>query len=150
MNELDYYVKRTLKLKYYVRYMDDFIILLDNKQECIEIKDKITKFLGENLHLELNNKSRYYPSKMGVNFCGYRTFCTHRLLRTSSKTKIKNNVKHWNKLYHSHRLDIPNAIQSLNAWIGHSSHCNSYRLQQKIIKKCDFLYSKYTDFSNLS
>ncbi len=38
MNELDQYVKHILKCKYYVRYMDYFIILLKTKQECIEIK----------------------------------------------------------------------------------------------------------------
>ena len=44
MNELDQYVKHILKCKYYVRYMDDFIILLKTKQECIEMKKKIEKF----------------------------------------------------------------------------------------------------------
>ncbi len=132
-------MKRELKIKYYVRYMDDFILLLDNKDECKEIKNKLVNFLGNYLHIELNSKSRYYPSKMGVNFCGYRTFCTHRLLRTSSKIKIKKKVKCWNKLYHSNKLDFHSALQSLNAWIGHSSHCNSYHLQKKILRKCDFL-----------
>ncbi len=42
------------------------------------------KFLKKNLELELNEKSRYYPNKMGVNFCGYRIWPTHRLLRTNS------------------------------------------------------------------
>lgn len=148
MNELDHYVKRTLKIKYYVRYMDDFILLLDNKEQCIDIKNKIIEFLKDNLHLELNSKSRYYPCKMGVNFCGYRTFCTHRLLRTSSKVKIKNNVKHWNKLYKYKKLDIPLAIQSINSWLGHSNHCNSYKLQQKILRKCDFLYFDNIDIYN--
>ena len=120
--------------------MDDFIILLDNKESCINIKRKITKFLNDNLQLELNSKSRYYPSKMGVNFCGYRTCCTHKLLRTSSKTKIKNKVRCWNKLYKYNKLNFHNALQSLNSWIGHSSHCNSYKLQRKIINKCNFLY----------
>lgn len=142
MNELDYYAKRTLKLKYFIRYMDDFIILLNDKKECIEIKNKIVNFLKENLHLQLNDKSRYYPNKMGVNFCGYRTFCTHRLLRTSSKTKIKNNVKKWNKLYKEHKLSFKPTLQSLNSWLGHSSHCNSYKLQKKILNSCNFLYKE--------
>ena len=69
LNELDQYVKRTLKIKYYVRYMDDFILLLDTKKECISILKKIQFFLENKLELKLNDKSRYYPNKMGVNFC---------------------------------------------------------------------------------
>lgn len=117
MNELDQYVKHILKCKYYVRYMDDFIILLKTKQECIEIKKLIEKFIDSHLELKLNAKSRYYPYSMGVNFCGYRTFTTHRLLRVSSKIKIKNNVKKWNKLWHLNKLDTKQAIMSINSWL---------------------------------
>lgn len=117
MNELDQYVKHILKCKYYVRYMDDFIILLKTKQECIEIKKLIEKFIDSHLELKLNDKSRYYPYSMGVNFCGYRTFTTHRLLRVSSKTKIKNNVKKWNKLWHLNKLNTKQAIMSINSWL---------------------------------
>ena len=73
--------------------MDDFVIILETKKECILVKKLVEKFLKEHLELELNNKSRYYPYKMGVNFCGYRIFTTHRLLRISSKKKVQKNVK---------------------------------------------------------
>ena len=119
--------------------MDDFIILLKTKEECINVKKQIENFLQKNLKLELNAKSRYYPYKMGVNFCGYRIFTTHRLLRTSSKKKIKKNVKKWNNLYKDKKLNITNTMQSLNSWLGHSSHCSSHKLQEKIINNCDFL-----------
>ena len=117
LNELDQYVKRQLKIKYYIRYMDDFIILLKSKNDCIEIKKKIEEFIDQNLQLELNNKSRYYPYKMGVNFCGYRIFTTHKLLRTSSKKKIKKNVKIWNNQYSNNNLNINFALQSLHSWL---------------------------------
>lgn len=144
LNELDQYIKRTLKVKYYVRYMDDFILILKTKEECKDIKRKIEIFLKEHLELELNDKSRYYPDKMGVNFCGYRTFCTHILLRNNSKTKIKNKIKKWNKEYHNNSINFPYVLQSINSWIGHCSHCNSYRLKKKILNKCDFLYNDNT------
>lgn len=139
MNEFDQFIKRTLKIHYYTRYMDDFIILAKNKSDCILIKNIIEKFLYSHLHLFLNEKSRYYPYSMGVNFCGYRIFTTHRLLRTNSKKKIKRKVKKWNKLYNINKLDIPNTMKSLNSWLGHSSHCNSYKLQNKILNSCNFL-----------
>ena len=141
LNELDQYIKNVLHIKYYTRYMDDFVLILKTKNECKQAKEKTEKFLNNKLHLQLNDKSRVYPYKMGVNFCGYRIFATHKLLRTNSKKKIKNNVRKWNKKYANGTLNIQNAMQSLNSWIGHSSHCNSYKLKQKILNKCDFLYS---------
>lgn len=144
LNELDQYIKRVLKIKYYTRYMDDFILILKTKQECIEIKKKIEIFLANNLKLSLNDKSRYYPYKMGVNFCGYRIFTSHKLLRLSSKKKIKKNIKQWNYQFANGTLNINHSIQSLNAWIGHSSHCNSYHLQQKILKSCNFIFQDST------
>lgn len=143
LNELDQYVKRVLKLTYYTRYMDDFIILLNSKQDCIKVKKAISLFLWNNLKLTLNDKSRYYPAKMGVNFCGYRIFPTHKLLRTDNKKKIKKNVKKWNLQFENNSLDLKFALQSLNSWIGHSSHCNSYTFQQKIFKQCKFLYNNF-------
>ena len=147
LNELDQYVKRTLKVKYYCRYMDDFVLLAKTKNECIELKKQIEIFLHEKLHLELNHKSKYYPYPMGVNFCGYRIFTTHRLLRLDSKKKIKKNVKHWNKLYYKGKLDIHQTILSLNSWLGHSSHCNSYKLKTKILNNCKFLYFDNMEYS---
>ena len=141
LNELDQYIKNSLHMKYYTRYMDDFILLLKTKNDCKTIKRKIEIFLQKKLHLELNDKSRFYPYKMGVNFCGYRIFTTHKLLRTNSKKKIKRKIKIWNSKFHKGNLNIINASQSINSWLGHSSHCNSYNLQRKILNRCDFLYS---------
>lgn len=160
LNELDQYVKRTLHIHEYVRYMDDFIILQKDKTSCINLMQVISRFLKTSLNLELNHKSKYYPNKMGVNFCGYRIFSTHKLLRNSSKKKIKRHVKKWNKAYKANSFDFDKTMLRLNSLLGHSSHSNSYNLQQKILAKCDFLlndkaYDKFEknildDLSNLS
>lgn len=49
--------------------MDDFIILLPDKNSCIKLMNMISDFLAKKLRLELNDKSRYFPNKMGVNLC---------------------------------------------------------------------------------
>lgn len=144
LNELDKYAKNELKIKYYVRYMDDFIILLPNKNDCINIKKQIETFLWNNLRLELNAKSRYYPYKMGLNFCGYKIWTTHKLVRKDCKTKIKRKIKTWNKQWENKEIDFKYTLQSLNSWFGHISHANSYNLKQNVLSKCDFLYTKYT------
>ncbi len=149
LNELDQYLKHTLKVKYYVRYMDDFVMLANTKEDCKLLKYKIEVFCNEKLGLKLNNKSQYYPYQFGVDFCGYRIWTTHKLLRKDSKTKIKRKIKKWNSLWKNHKINLDKTSQSLNSWFGHARHCNSYNLTQSIIKKCDFLYTNYTDNQNL-
>jgi hypothetical protein len=54
MNELDNYIKRDLKCKYYNRYVDDFVILSDNKDFLKIIREKIKAFTKQNLDLEVH------------------------------------------------------------------------------------------------
>ncbi len=146
LNELDQYIKNVLKVKYYVRYMDDFVLLLKDKATCKTLKQQIETFLAEKLHLELNHKSRYYPSAQGVNFCGYRIWPTHRLLRTRSKRKIKTKVKKWNKIWRENKLDFSIAMPSLQSWLGHASHANSYFITQKVLNQAEFVYHENKEY----
>ena len=138
LNELDHYIKEKLRVKYYLRYMDDFLLLVETREEAKEYKKLINEFLAEHLKLELNEKSKYYPNKMGVDFCGYRVFETHRLLRKRSKDKIKKLIKHWNKLYKLGKLDMNNVIRRWNSWKGHAKHANTYNLRCRYLEKMDF------------
>lgn len=122
--------------------MDDFIFLVPTKEEAINIKNTVEKFINSNLELEFNHKSRYYPASFGLNFCGYRIFPTHKLLRNNSKTKIKRQIIKWNKQWHKKTIDFPKTLSSLNSWLGHSKHANTFNLQQKMINKCEFLYTE--------
>src|SRR5574344_141830 len=132
LNELDHYVNNTLKVNYYIRFMDDFILLLNNKGECKKIKDDIELYLANKLHLNLNPKSNYYPNRMGVDFCGYILFNTHILIRKRSKYKMKKEIKRWTKLKFSNNLDISSLYTSYNSWLAHVKHSNSYNLVNKM------------------
>ena len=121
--------------------MDDFVLLLDNKNECKIIMNKIIEFIEDKLQLTLNSKSKYFPNSLGVDFCGYRIFNTHRLLRKSSRRKILKKVKKWNTKYLANEpIDYKKVEASINSWISHSNHCNSYKLQQSVLGKIKFDY----------
>jgi len=146
LNELDYYIKENLKVKFYVRYMDDFVILLPTKQEAKYIFEKINCFLKENLELELNSKSRYYASEMGTDFCGYRIFETHRLLRVRSKKRMKMQIKNWHKKAAKGSMNEKKVTSKWKSWIAHSSHANSYNLKKKMYEKFRVCYIKQEKF----
>ena len=61
--------------------MDGLVLLLKSKDEAKNNLKKITVFLDEKLHLKLNQKTAYFKANQGVNFCGYRIWKTHKLLR---------------------------------------------------------------------
>ena len=142
LNELDYYIKDKLHIKCYVRYCDDFVIMVRNKKEAKEVLEKIRIFLKEELHLELNNNTRYYPNKMGINFCGYRVFGEYRLLRKRSIKKIKCNVRKWEEDYRNGNLNKKKMQLSWYSFLGHAKHANSY----KLVREC---YLRIKDINEL-
>lgn len=144
LNELDHFVKEKIKIKYYIRYMDDFVIFTKNKEEAKKYMQIIKEFLSNKLKLELNAKSKYYPSKFGCDFCGYIIYETHILLRKRFKRKTKRKIKKWNKLYNKNELNIHNIQLKWNSMIAHASHASSYNFLCKIYNDIDF--RKYLKF----
>ncbi len=139
LNELDWYIKRDLHIKYYVRYMDDFVLLVENKEKAKEIFEKIGIFLNDKLKLTLNPKSRYFPNSMGIDFCGYRVFETHRLIRKRSVKKIKRRIINWNNECHLANFDAHAVLLSWNSFLNHSSHASCYTLQNKLFNSMHFV-----------
>ena len=72
LNEIDQYAKHILKCKYYYRYMDDIVILCNNKEGAKERLQQLTIFLENKLKLTFNSKTRIFKNTQGVNFCGYK------------------------------------------------------------------------------
>lgn len=74
MNDLDQFIKRKLKMKYYIRYVDDFVILHEDKEVLVECKMQVIKYL-KNLRLQLHpDKSKIYPLYKGIDFLGFKNF----------------------------------------------------------------------------
>lgn len=138
LNELDHFIKNTLNVKYYLRYMDDFILLVDSKEEAKKILFKINKFVNTILHLKLNKKTSYYPSNKGVDFCGYKTFETHILLRKRCIKKIRKFIRKANNDYIFRNLNIKNIEIKMSAFKSHSKHANTYNIRQAIYNEILF------------
>jgi len=94
MNEFDQWMKHQMKVKYYIRYADDFVILSQDKDYLLELTPKIADFLEENLKLQLHpNKVFIKTFSSGVDFLGWVHFEDHRVLRTATKKKMFRNLK---------------------------------------------------------
>lgn len=89
--------------------------------------------------MDFNNKSKYYPSRLGVDFCGFITYETHRRLRKRSKDGMRKKIKKWKREYESGAISIKHIQTSWNSWLGHIHHANCYQLMKRYKEKLSFL-----------
>lgn len=124
LNELDQFIKMTLRTKYYVRYCDDFVVLDRDKDLLASYIDKISYFLKTNLKLELHPKKvsikKYHQ---GADFLGFVCFPYHRILRTKTKRRM------FRKLEEEFNKD------SFISYLGLVKHSRSRGVRWEMIKK---------------
>ncbi len=130
LNALDYFVKHKLKIKHYIRYVDDFIILHNSKKTLEFYKKEINNFLKNELKLGLHeDKSKIVPLHKSIKFLGFRNFYYYRLLKKSNIKQIKRNLTIWGKMYKENNEKLKARIEG---WKAHASHSNSYNLINKL------------------
>ncbi len=123
MNEFDQFIKHKIKVKYYIRYADDFVILSKSKDWLESLIPKIQLFLSEKLKLRLHpNKVSIKTLSSGIDFLGWVHFPYHRVLRTSTKKRMLRNIENNPR---------PATIAS---YIGLLKHGNSYKLKKQILR----------------
>lgn len=135
LNELDQYIKYKIKAKYYLRYVDDFIILHQNKNVLIKYEKQIKAFL-RTLNLELHpDKCKIIPLKRGISFLGFRCFYHYKLVRQRNIRKIYNRLKEMLKLYKSKSIDQEDIQKTLQGWNAYAMQGNTYKLRKKLTMK---------------
>ncbi len=111
LNPLDHFVKRILRIRHYVRYVDDFILFGLSRNQCLEMRAIIISFLKKTLSLVLS-KSTIQKIKKGVNFAGYRTWRCSRFIRKHSLYVFNRSLKKRNQ-------------ESIISSLGHAKRTNS-------------------------
>ena len=119
MNEFDQFIKHKLKVKYYVRYADDFVVLSDSKKYLEDILESMTQFLEEKLCLQMHPDKVFIKTfASGVDFLGFVHFPTHRVLRTVTKRRMFRKVNEKN----------------VTSYLGLLSHGNTKKLEKKLLE----------------
>jgi retron-type reverse transcriptase len=121
MNEFDQFMKNELKIKYYLRYADDFAIFSRDRKYLENLIPQIDRFLRERLKLTLHPKKVFIKSfASGVDFLGWVHFPDHRVLRTASKRRMFRGLK-----------NNPTE-QAFASYVGMLTHGNANGLSQRI------------------
>ncbi len=132
LNELDYFVKHTLKARYYIRYVDDFVILHKSAKQLEKWKQEIDLFLHEKLHIALHpDKSRIISIKRGVDFVGFRNFYHCRLLRKRNIRAMQRKIK----FYDLGAWNFESVHESCQGWQAYAKWANTFNLRRKLAGK---------------
>ena len=131
LNILDQFIKHELGIKYYIRYMDDFIILGEDLEELKVILAKIEVFVNERLKLQLNPKTTIIYTRNGVDFVGYRHWATMKLLRKAATRRLKQLLKN----FEEGTVTEEYFDRSLNSRLGHMEHADTFNLRREVAGK---------------
>jgi retron-type reverse transcriptase len=135
LNELDKFVKHVLKARYYIRYVDDFIILHKNKAVLEKWKNEISNFLRSALQLELHpEKSRIISLNEGITMLGFRVFYRYRLLKKSNARRIWKRLERFKNEIDKNDITITDALKSIEGWMAYAKFANTHKLRQKVFK----------------
>jgi len=134
LNELDYFVKHKLKIKYYLRYADDFIFFGHKKTDLLKSLCSIIEFLDKNLKLKIHeNKIVIKKCGSGMDFVGYKVLPHYVIIRKRIKKKMINKTKRVKEQLDKGILSNWQYCQTVNSYLGWLKHCNGYNLTNQII-----------------
>ncbi|MFZ1720275.1 MAG: reverse transcriptase domain-containing protein [Candidatus Moraniibacteriota bacterium] len=124
MNEFDQFAKHQLKVRYYIRYADDFVVFSQDRDWLEMILGKMKEFLRERLKLELHpDKVSIATLASGVDFLWWVHFPDHLVLRTVTKRRMLRNIR-----------EKEGKKETVRSYLGLLSHGNSHKITESIIR----------------
>ncbi len=136
LNSFDHFIKD--KCKKYVRYVDDFALFSDDYIFLEEIRLVMEEYLA-NLRLKMHPvKTQLFATKYGANFLGFRVFPTHIRVRTESLKRAKKRLRKLQADYIQGKITKQEVSHSINSWVAHLEHGDTWRLRERIFKEFKF------------
>jgi len=133
LHELDEFIKHKLRLKFYLRYCDDFVILSHHPKLLLWLICVIDDFLNTHLRLQMHPKKIFLLTIAGgIDFVGYVHFLHHRLVRPQTKRRLKRKLKTAFKLFQRGKLSSTALDQKVQSYLGLLSHANAFHFSQII------------------
>lgn len=155
LSKFDRWIKEDKKVKYYSRYMDDIVILHNDKDYLHRLFKEIEDYLNDKLDLKIKDNWQVFPSRVrGIDFVGYRHFGNYVLLRKSTSKRLIRKMRNiMMKLKNGGKLTYSDYC-SINSYKGWLKWCNGYNLYKKWIKPlepyCDKYYREVIKNENIS
>lgn len=132
LSGLDRFVHEQLKIPQYLRYVDDFALFSDDAGQLRQAHQEITTYL-DSLRLSLHPvKTQQFETRHGANFLGFRVLPDRIRVRTENLRRGRRRLRRLTMEYHQGRICQQTFENSLQSWLAHLDHGDTWRLQQKI------------------
>lgn len=138
LDDFDHYMKETLRCKAYLRYVDDTVVLDDDKRRLHEIRAAVRERLAQE-HLRLHPcKADISRVSDGLNLLGYIVFPNYRRMRSDNGHRFVRRLRRMADLYRDGRLGWAAIDAAVQSWIGHAKHADTRGLRQGIFSRIIF------------
>ena len=139
LSPFDHFVKRQLKLKRYLRYVDDFAAFSDDRQELVEARQAMEEYLGT-LRLKMHPiKSQLFETRYRANFVGFRVLPDRIRVRNDNVRRARRRLKALQQQYGTGEIGLEPLVQRLQSWEAHLKHGDTYRLRQRVFERHTFV-----------
>lgn len=137
LNGLDHYIKEQLHIRWYIRYMDDFLLICDSRERLEECRTKIGEWLTARKFALNLDKTKIYPLSDGIMFLGFRFLLTGagKVIRLINPKNVKAKRKNLARLVAKSKkglLPKESVDESYRSWRDHASKGNSYNLLKRM------------------
>lgn len=133
LNELDQFIKRKLRVKAYLRYVDDFLLFAEDKKTLWKWKQAIGQFLGT-LRLTMHEgSSTVYPIKTGIPFLGFRLYPSYRLLKRKNGQAFAHRMRRWRGELARGEINLQKLDERVQGWVAHVAHGNTWGLRRSLL-----------------
>lgn len=139
LDPLDHFVKETLRVRHYLRYMDDFLMVLDDKAEARARQRDVEAFLADRLRLVLNPvRLSVTPLSSACDVLGYIRHGDGRLrVRRRGVRRLVRRLPVLRARLDAGVIDQRRVRASLASWLGHAKHADAFRLARALFAERD-------------
>ena len=132
LNDFDWFVVRGLGCGAYLRYVDDFVLFSDDKQQLRAWRAAIIERLG-GLRLALHEReAQASPTRVGIPWLGFVVYPEHRLLKRRNAVNFRRRLEHNIDAYRAGRISFAELDASVQGWINHVRYADTWGLREHL------------------
>lgn len=133
LDDLDHYLKEQIGVRAYLRYVDDLVVLDDDKSRLAEIREMVRERLASDRLLLHPHKAHIVQTRRGIDWLGYQVFPGFRRLRSDNGRRFGSRLRRLARLYGAGRLDWADFDASVQSWIGHARQADTEGLRRVLL-----------------
>ncbi|MBI4614623.1 MAG: group II intron reverse transcriptase domain-containing protein [Planctomycetes bacterium] len=129
----DHFVMRALGIRAYVRYMDDFVLFADSREELLAARERLGEFLAARRLRYHEARAGIHATQSGIPFLGMQIHPSYRVLLPARARRAAKRLARQRRLLAEGRLTAAEFARAVRSWVGHAVHADSYSLRRRIL-----------------